>query len=169
MQLKETVYTAITECRVSLNVTATRRNGRMIIFTELQTGKNRPLPSSKNPLFQNEAKCTNFLVEMSFICVRMTNHFHIQGWALTLVLIQRQGGTRKCPMKFCRWWLISPVYLGVRTCELFFLFRNFCFSRFYIKLSSLFSLFYVTSGFNRFRLTPRMSQIRPLLLERLKW
>ena len=29
---------------------------------------NRPLPSSKNPHFQNEAKCTTFLVKMSFIC-----------------------------------------------------------------------------------------------------
>ena len=65
--------------RVSLNLTAARRNEHMIIFTELQTGKNRPLPSSKNPLFQNEAKCKTFLVEMSFICVRMTNHFHIKG------------------------------------------------------------------------------------------
>ena len=63
---------------MSLNVTATRRNGHMIIFTELQTGKNRPLSRSKNPLFQNEAKCKTFLVEMSFICVRMTNHFRIQ-------------------------------------------------------------------------------------------
>ena len=30
----------------------------------------RPLPSSKNPDFQNEAKCTTFLVKMSFICMR---------------------------------------------------------------------------------------------------
>ena len=27
-----------------------------------------PFPSSKNPHFQNEAKCTTFLVKMSFIC-----------------------------------------------------------------------------------------------------
>ena len=40
---------------------------------------NRPLPSSKNPHFQNEAKCTTFLVKMSFICIRMKNHFHIKG------------------------------------------------------------------------------------------
>ena len=31
----------------------------------------RQLPSSKNPHFQNEAKCTTFLVKMSFICMRM--------------------------------------------------------------------------------------------------
>ena len=36
---------------------------------------------------------------MSFICMRMTNHLHIKGWALNLVLIQRPGGTRK--------WLIA--------------------------------------------------------------
>ena len=36
---------------------------------------------------------------MSFICMRMKNHFHIKGWALNLVLIQRPGGTRK--------WLIA--------------------------------------------------------------
>ena len=32
---------------------------------------NRPLASSKNPHFQNEAKCTTFLVKMSFIRMRM--------------------------------------------------------------------------------------------------
>ena len=32
--------------------------------------ENRPFPSSKNPDFQNEAKCTTFLVKMSFICMR---------------------------------------------------------------------------------------------------
>ena len=53
---------------------------------------NRPLPSSKNPHFQNEAKCTTFLVEMCFICTRMKNHFHNKGWALNFVLIQRPRG-----------------------------------------------------------------------------
>ena len=53
-----------------------------------------------NPHFQNEAKCTtlSFLVKMSFICRRMKNHFHIKGWALNLVLIQRPRGTRKWPI-----------------------------------------------------------------------
>ena len=31
---------------------------------------------------------------MSFICMRMTNHFHVKGLALNLVLIQRPVGTR---------------------------------------------------------------------------
>ena len=39
---------------------------------------NTPLPSSKNPHFQNEAKCTTFLVKMSFICMRMKCYFHIK-------------------------------------------------------------------------------------------
>ena len=60
-------------------------------------GENRPLSSSKNPHFQNEARCTTFLVKMSFICMRMKNDFHIIGWAPTLVLKQRSGGTWKWP------------------------------------------------------------------------
>ena len=44
----------------------------------------RPLTSSKNPHFQNEAKSTTFLLKMSFICMKMKNHFHIKSWALDL-------------------------------------------------------------------------------------
>ena len=64
----------------------------------IQLLANRPLPSSKNPRFQNEAKCTTFLVKMSFICMRMKNDFHIKGWAPTLVFKQKPGGTRKWPI-----------------------------------------------------------------------
>ena len=53
------------------------------------------LPSFKNPRFQNEAKCTTFLGKISFICMRMKYHFHIKGWALNLILIQRPRGIRK--------------------------------------------------------------------------
>ena len=38
-------------------------------------------------------------MEMSFICLRVENHFHIKGWALNLVLIQRPRRTR--------WWPID--------------------------------------------------------------
>ena len=69
-------------------------------FTKL----NRPLPSSKNPHFQNEASCTNFLVKMSFICMRMKNDFHIKGWAPTLVLKQRPGRTTKWPILLLFVW-----------------------------------------------------------------
>ena len=41
---------------------------------------NRPLLSSKNPHFQNEAKCTMLIVKMSFICMRIKNDF-LKGWA----------------------------------------------------------------------------------------
>ena len=34
----------------------------------LKSLANRPLPSSKNPHFQNEAKCTTFLVKINFVC-----------------------------------------------------------------------------------------------------
>ena len=36
---------------------------------------NRPLPSSKKPHFQDEAKCLTFLGKMRFICMRIKNHF----------------------------------------------------------------------------------------------
>ena len=64
----------------------------------MQDEQNRPHPSSKNPRFQNEARCTTFLVKMSFICMRMKNDFHIKGWAPALALKQRPGGTRRCPI-----------------------------------------------------------------------
>ena len=60
---------------------------------------NRALPSSKNSRFQNEARCTTFLVKISFICMRMKNDFHIKGWAPILVLKQKPGGTRKWPIR----------------------------------------------------------------------
>ena len=53
------------------------------LFSHFSRAINRPLPSSKNPPFQNEARCTTFLVKMSFICMRMKNGFHIKGWAPT--------------------------------------------------------------------------------------
>ena len=33
----------------------------------------------QNPHFQNEAKCTTFIVKMNFTCMRMKKHFHIKG------------------------------------------------------------------------------------------
>ena len=72
---------------------------KWVNINEVAEGRqNRLLPSSKNPHFQNEARCTTFLVKMSFICMRMKNDFHIKGWALNLVLKQRPGGTRKWPI-----------------------------------------------------------------------
>ena len=55
------------------------------------SSSNRPFPSSPGPLYQNEVRCSAFLVERSFICMGVKNHFHIKGWAPNLVLIQRPG------------------------------------------------------------------------------
>ena len=71
------------------------------IYNVQSPRRNRPLPSSKNPHFQNEVKCTTFLVKIIFMCMRMKNNFHIKGGALNLVLIQRPGGTGK--------WSIVPL------------------------------------------------------------
>ena len=62
--------------------------------------RNRPFPSSKNSHFQNEAKCETFVVKMSFICIIIKNHFHINGFALSLALKVRFFGTRKWPISF---------------------------------------------------------------------
>ena len=59
---------------------------------------NRPFPSSKTSHFQNEAKCETFVVKMSFICIIIKNHFHINGFALSLALKERFYGTRKWPI-----------------------------------------------------------------------
>ena len=74
---------------------------------------NRPLPSSKNPHFQNEARYTSFLVKMSFICMRMKNDFPIKGWAPTLVLKPRPRGTRKWPIGPIRTPLSSLLFLSI--------------------------------------------------------
>ena len=58
-----------------------------------------PFPSSKKSHFQNEAKCETFVVKMSFICIIIENHFHINGFALSLVLKVRFFGTRKWPIQ----------------------------------------------------------------------
>ena len=65
----------------------------------LVTATNWPFPSSKKSHFQNEAKCETFVVKMSFICIIIGNHFHINGFALSLVLKVRFFGTRKWPIK----------------------------------------------------------------------
>ena len=61
------------------------------------TKQNRPFPSSKKSHFQNEAKCETFVVKMSFICIIIKTHFHINGFALSLALKVRFYGTRKWP------------------------------------------------------------------------
>ena len=52
----------------------------------------------KKSHFQNEAKCETFVVKMSFICIIMKTHFHINAFALSLALKVRFFGTRKWPI-----------------------------------------------------------------------
>ena len=73
-------------------------------------GRESAKTDSKNPHFQNEAKCRTFLVNMGFICMRMKYHFHIKSWALNLVLIKRPGGTRK--------WSVSMSVQFFYACQL---------------------------------------------------
>ena len=86
-------------------VPVVRRQWVMFFSLFRYSGVCRPLPSSKNPHFQNEAKCTTFIVKMNFTCMRMKKHFHIKGWAL--VLIQRPRGTRQWSVR--PWWYIGKT------------------------------------------------------------
>ena len=58
---------------------AAKKNNNAAKFFVSLMQNNRPLPSSENPHFQNEARCTTILVKMNFICMRMKNDFHIKG------------------------------------------------------------------------------------------
>ena len=90
----------------------------------------RPLPSSKNPHFENKARCTTFLVKMSFLCMRMKNDFHIKGWAPTLVVKQRPVGTRKWPIYIVFYAFIIYIVAG------FFLLAD-CWKLLFSKVSIL--------------------------------
>ena len=61
--------------------------------------RNGPFPSSKNSLFQNEAKCTTSVVKRSFILRKTKSHFHINGFAFSLAFKQTLGATRKWPIE----------------------------------------------------------------------
>ena len=52
-------------------------------------------PTSKNSLLQNETKCKPFHVKMSFICIRIKNQLHINGFALSIAFKLRPGALRK--------------------------------------------------------------------------
>ena len=60
--------------------------------------QNRPFPSSKKSHFQNEAKCETFVVKISFICIIIKTHFHVNGFALSLAWEMRFFETRKWPI-----------------------------------------------------------------------
>ena len=73
----------------------------------------------------NEAKCISNLVKMSFICMRMKNPFHIKGWPLNLVLIQR-------PRKLTR-----PSFFSFLTWRIGCVSREICFNQSQTLLGSL--------------------------------
>ena len=62
---------------------------RSVPMKKKKAEKKIKLPRSKNSLFPNKAKCKTFLLKMSFICMRIKNHFHFKGFALSLALKQR--------------------------------------------------------------------------------
>ena len=55
------------------------------------------------PLFQSESKRETILMKMTLICAKMKLHaefiFHLNGFALRLVLIQRQKVNRNWPIQ----------------------------------------------------------------------
>ena len=59
---------------------------------------NRPFPSSSEPLYQDEVKCSVFDAEMTFHSHANKTHFHNRGWVLGLILKVRVLGTRKWPI-----------------------------------------------------------------------
>ena len=59
---------------------------------------NRPFPSSPEPLYQNEVKCSAFDMKMIFHSHANKTHFHKKGCALGLILKVRVFGTRKWPV-----------------------------------------------------------------------
>ena len=72
---------------------------------------NRPFLSSKIDHFQNEAKCKTNVVKMSFIYIRIKNHFHINGFALSLPLKQRLEATGECPIVLYKRVSIASVLI----------------------------------------------------------
>ena len=51
----------------------------------------------KTVIFRTRLRAKPFLVKMSYICMRIKEHFHINGFALSLALKQRLGATQKWP------------------------------------------------------------------------
>ena len=64
------VFALFVHCPFSF-VSASQRWVALSVWLGQSVLYNSPLPSSKDPPFQNEAKCTTFFVKMSFICTRI--------------------------------------------------------------------------------------------------
>ena len=60
-----------------------------------KTISNRPFPSSPEPLFQNEGRCSAFGMEIIFHSHAKKTHFHKKGCTPSLIFKVRVFGTRK--------------------------------------------------------------------------
>ena len=50
--------------------------------------------------FSERDKCKTFLMKMSYICLRIKNYFHFNGFAPSPTLKQGREATRKWPIDF---------------------------------------------------------------------
>ena len=88
----------------------------------------RPFPSSPGPLFQNEARCSAFDMQIIFHYHANKTHFHEKGCALSLILKVRVFGTQTWPIfptrfpnqtLLCNFFLLKSIkpfnfYLSVK-------------------------------------------------------
>ena len=94
------VFFCFWEVGLSFSVPVRHSKSNLLSTTTLSTlsvttKRNWSFPSSKNSHFRNEAKFKTFLVKIKFICMRIKNHFHINGFTLSLTLKQRLESTWK--------------------------------------------------------------------------
>ena len=76
--------------------------GKCVDRIARQKPESRPFPSSLGPLYQNEVKCSSFLMEMIFHARANETHFHKKGFALGLMSFLY-------PEVVC--WLYQSIYL----------------------------------------------------------
>ena len=84
----------------------------MLILVQLRSIR-QAISEPKKSHFQNESKCETFVVKMSFICIIIKNHFHINGFALSLALKVRFFGTRKWPILSILAMLLTQTTTGL--------------------------------------------------------
>ena len=88
------------------------RISSMLILVQLRSIR-QAISSSKKSHFQSESKCETFVVKMTFICIIIKNHFHINGFALSLALKVRFFGTRKWPILSILAMLLTQTTTGL--------------------------------------------------------
>ena len=93
------VFFCFWEVDLSFSVPVRHSKSNLLNTTTLSTlsvtaKRNRPFPSFKTSHFRNEAKFKTFLVKMKFICMRIKNYFHINGFTPSLALKYRLENDR---------------------------------------------------------------------------